>query len=140
MPVTFKSDTRYFTERLKEPELLKHAVKVRIKGDRFLCVPCGGSRVTGFTHFFPNNEDAMTVCYTLLRSGENFPDLRVEPIVNYYGDLMWMVKWGVEEPLHLTGWDFEVAVAKQLGYSDECMPAHRERMEKAKEVLGFSLI
>lgn len=55
--------------------------------------------------------------------------LRVVPVINMFDEQMYMVKWGIDEPdrRFLHGWAYEVAIAKQLGYNDECMAAHYER-------------
>jgi hypothetical protein len=128
--MSFKSDKEYYGSRLKNPSLLDRAVKVKVGSDRFLCVPCDEERVTGFTHFLKTETEALIVYRTLVNSKERFPGLRVEPVENAFGDNMFMVKWGMDEPdrRFWCGWDFEVAIAKQLGYSDACMPAHYERM------------
>lgn len=130
MGLTFRDEKVYYGSRLKNLSLLDKAVKVRVGKDRFLCVPCDEERIMGFTHFFKTETEALIVYRTLVDSGESFPGLRVEPVENAFRDSMFIVKWGMDEPdrRFFGGWDFEVAIAKQLGYNDECMPAHYERM------------
>jgi hypothetical protein len=130
--MAYKDDVLYFGERLKDPRLLEQAVKIHLGKDRFLCVPCGGDRVTGFTHFFKTKTEASIVYRTLADSGGDFPALRILPVVNVLGEDMFMVKWGMDEPDRrlFYGWEYEIAIAKQLGYTDECMEAHRERFKK----------
>ena len=131
--MSLKHDLEYYEERLKDRKLLLRAVRVRVpigkEIARFYCVPCGGARVTGFTHFFKKESEANLVYSTLLKSGENFPMLRIVPVINAFDEPMFMVKWGIDEPNHkfIRGWAWEVAIAKQLGYNDECMAAHYQR-------------
>ena len=110
-------------------------MRVGSKG-RFLCVPCGGSRVTGFTHLFSRKAEADDVLRQIAESGENFPDLRVVQTVNFFWDLMYVVEWGLPKPEGLQGWAYEVAIARQLDYSDKCMPAHFKRCRKSEEEFG----
>lgn len=64
--MSYKRDLDYYESRLKDRNLLLRAVKMAVadsKGriDRFYCVPCGGDRITGFTHFFETKTQATIV-------------------------------------------------------------------------------
>lgn len=127
----FRRTREYFESRLKDKDLLLQAVKVWVGYERVLCVPCGGDRVTGFTHFFRTSAEANIVCRSLADSGGNFPDLRVDPILNAFDEEKFIVRWGKPEPRYRNypdPWDFELAMANCLGYNDECMVSHHHRM------------
>jgi hypothetical protein len=131
----------YYGTRLKDRWLLLRAVPCEIMTGvfsiatrqeityAFACVPCGGDRLTGLTNVFQTRDKAEQVCKILRASGENFPMLRIQEY--RYG---FYVKWGLDEPSHkeFRGWDWEVAIAKQLGYNDECMVSHYQRYHRDK--------
>jgi hypothetical protein len=139
--MSYKSELDYYEERLIDRNLLVRAIRMEIHSGvlntltgkeivyRFYCVPCGGDRVTGFSRIFLNKSHAEQVYNTLLASGEGFPTLRIAP-----RDDGFYVKWGLDEPdireYRGRPWDWEVAIAKQLGYNEECMAAHYERCHR----------
>lgn len=130
--ISKRHDHRYYKFRLVDQDLLARAVTVRAGRERFLCVPCGGCRRAGITHFLERETHACAVRFQLVCSGENFPNIRVVPAMSVDHQRMWQVAWGddLPEQSYLGDFCYEIVVGRLLGYSEKAIGEHLIRYQQ----------
>ncbi|MCZ0973715.1 DUF6302 family protein [Streptomyces albulus] len=115
-PAAEAYDFDYFRERLAEPEILAHAVAVRVFRAPLLAVPVGGSRRGGYLSF-----DLLSLAMaarSLLKDRPGFPRLRVR--WSPYRDTCHTVEWGDPAP---DWWVADAVAGHFYGYREEAIAA-----------------
>ncbi|MFH8359588.1 DUF6302 family protein [Streptomyces anulatus] len=109
-------DFEHFRDRLARPEVLAHAVAVRVFRAPLLAVPVGGPRRGGYMSF-----DLLTLAIgtrDLLTHQPGFPDLRIR--WSPYRNTCHTVEWGDLAP---EWWENDVVFGRFYGYSEAAIAA-----------------
>ncbi|MFI1221189.1 DUF6302 family protein [Streptomyces goshikiensis] len=107
-------DFEHFRNRLARPEVLAHAVAVRVFRAPLLAVPVGGPRRGGYMSF-----DLLSLAIgarDLLTNRPGFPDLRVR--WSPYRDTCHTVEWGDPAP---GWWEDDAVFGRFYGYSESAI-------------------
>lgn len=109
-------DFEHFRDRLARPEVLAHAVAVRVFRAPLLAVPADGPRRGGYMSF-----DLLTLAIgtrDLLTHQPGFTDLRIR--WSPYQDTHHTVEWGDLAP---EWWENDVVFGRFYGYSEAAIAA-----------------